>query len=563
MFSFLRSALSFFVLLSFLKLVAFADETKSSVSTPELAAADQLYRAGKFAEAEASYQAILKTDSKLVPAQVGSVRAMLRQQKIDEAMDEVNKALAQQPNEAPLLAAKGDVLFRRGEMTDAEGSYLAAKKLDPKAVRAYLGLARLYRSYSLYRKAYDQLQTAHEIASDDIEVQRAWLNMLPRKERLAAMEAYLGGPHPDDEEETKWMTEYLAFLKATADKPVHACRLVSKVEQTETKLETMYGPDIHRMRGIGLSVRLNDRNVHLLLDTGAGGIMVNHKLAEKAGLTRIAALHFGGIGDKGLQSGYTAVADHIRIGELEFQDCVVSVSDKGSVADEDGLIGADVLGAYLIDIDLPGMRLKLSPLPKRPEDIVAPKSLNSEGEEQANAEQKEESATEPTTQEPKIPPPTAKPARRLPKDRFIAPEMADWTKVFRFGHSILVPTSVNDSKAMLFGLDTGAFSNLLSVRAGRLVAKVNSEDRVQIHGLNGSVDKVYSSENATLRFGHFQQSNLGIITLDLSSVSRHTGTEVSGFLGFAMLRQLEVELDYRDGLVDFKYDPKRVNPAVR
>jgi tetratricopeptide (TPR) repeat protein len=563
MFSFLRSALCFFVLLSFLKLVAFADETKSSVSAPELAAADQLYRAGKFAEAEASYQAILKTDSKLVPAQVGSVRAMLRQQKIDEAMDEVNKALAQQPNEAPLLAAKGDVLFRRGEMTDAEGSYLAAKKLDPKAVRAYLGLARLYRSYSLYRKAYDQLQTAHEIASDDIEVQRAWLNMLPRKERLGAMEAYLGGPHPDDEEETKWMTEYLAFLKATADKPVHACRLVSKVEQTETKLETMYGPDIHRMRGIGLSVRLNDRNVHLLLDTGAGGIMVNHRLAEKAGLTRIAALHFGGIGDKGLQSGYTAVADHIRIGELEFQDCVVSVSDKGSVADEDGLIGADVLGAYLIDIDLPGMRLKLSPLPKRPEDTVAPKSLNSEGEEQANAEQKEESATEPTTQEPKTPPPTAKPARRLPKDRFIAPEMADWTKVFRFGHSILVPTSVNDSKAMLFGLDTGAFSNLLSVRAGRLVAKVNSEDRVQIHGLNGNVDKVYSSENATLRFGHFQQSNLGIITLDLSSVSRHTGTEVSGFLGFAMLRQLEVELDYRDGLVDFKYDPKRVNPAVR
>ena len=563
MFSFLRTALSLLVLLSFLKLLVFADETKSSVSTPELAAADQLYRAGKFAEAEASYQAILKTDSKLVPAQVGSVRAMLRQQKIDEAMEEVNKALAQQPNEAPLLAAKGDVLFRRGEMTDAEGSYLAAKKLDPKAVRAYLGLARLYRSYSLYRKAYDQLQTAHEIASDDIEVQRAWLNMLPRKERLGAMEAYLGGPHPDDEEETKWMTEYLAFLKATADKPVHACRLVSKVEQTETKLETMYGPDIHRMRGIGLSVRLNDRNVHLLLDTGAGGIMVNHRLAEKAGLTRIAALHFGGIGDKGLQSGYTAVADHIRIGELEFQDCVVSVSDKGSVGDEDGLIGADVLGAYLIDIDLPGMRLKLSPLPKRPEDIVAPKSLNSEGEEQANAEQKEESATEPTTQEPKTPPPTAKPARRLPKDRFIAPEMADWTKVFRFGHSILVPTSVNDSKAMLFGLDTGAFSNLLSVRAGRLVAKVNSEDRVQIHGLNGKVDRVYSSENATLRFGHFQQSNLGIITLDLSSVSRHTGTEVSGFLGFAMLRQLEVELDYRDGLVDFKYDPKRVNPAVR
>ena len=566
--SFFCSALVATLLFLFLPLSLLGDDAKPPATSPELAAADQLYRAGKFAEAEANYQAFLKNDSKLPPAevvlaQVGLVRAMLRQQKIDEAFDAANTALAQQPNASALLAAKGDVQFRRGEMSDAEVCYLTAKKIDPKEVHAYLGLARLYASYSLYRKAYDLLQNAHEVAPDDIDVQRAWLRMLPRRERLTALEAYLAGPHPDDEEETKWMTEYLGFLKATADKPVHACRLVSKVEQTETKLETMYGADGHRMRGIGLSVRLNDRNAHLLLDTGAGGIMVNRKLAEKSGLTPISAVHYGGIGDKGLQSGYKAVADHIRVGELEFQDCVISVSDKGSVGDEDGLIGADVFGTYLVDIDLPGMRLKLSPLPKRPEDTVAPKSLNSEGEEQANAEQKEDSVNEGTSKDQNSTAPIVKPSRRLPRDRYIAPEMADWTKVFRFGHTMLVPTNVNDSKAMLFGLDTGAFSNLLSVRAGRQVSKVSSEDRVQLHGVNGAVNKVYSSDKATLRFGHFQQANLGIITLDLSTISRHTGTEVSGFLGFAMLRQLEVELDYRDGLVDFKYDPKRVNPFVR
>ena len=560
--SFLRPTFVTVILLLPLTLAS-GDDTKPTAISPELAAADQLYRAGKFAEAETSYQAILKTDTRLVAAQVGLVRAMLRQQKIDEAFDAANAAGAQPPNAAALLAAKGDVQFRRGEMSDAEVCYLTAKKLDPKEVHAYLGLARLYASYSLYRKAYDLLQSAHEVAPDDIEVQRAWLRMLPRKERLVALEAYLSGPHPDDEEETKWMTEYLGFLKATVDKPVHACRLVSKVEQTETKLETMYGADGHRMRGIGLSVRLNDRNAHLLLDTGAGGIMVNRKLAEKAGLTPISAVHYGGIGDKGLQSGYTAVADHIRVGELEFQDCVISVSDKGSVGDEVGLIGADVFGTYLIDIDLPGMRLKLSPLPKRPEDIVAPTSLNSEGEEQPNSEQKEDSVNEGTPQDQKSPPPTVKPTKRLPRDRYIAPEMTDWTKVFRIGHSILVPTSVNDSKAMLFGLDTGASSNLLSLRAGRQVSKLDSEERVRVHGVNGAVNKVYSSEKATLRFGHFRQSNLGMITLDLSTISRYIGTEVSGFLGFAMLRQLEIELDYRDGLVDFKYDPKRVNPFVR
>jgi tetratricopeptide (TPR) repeat protein len=560
MFSRLRSALVAVLLLISLQLM-FGDDTKAPAIGAELATADQLYRAGKFAESEASYKALLNTDSKLVPAQVGLVRAMLRQQKIDEALDAVNAALFSQSNSAALLAAKGDVQFRRAEMSDAESSYLAAKKLDHKEVHAYLGLARIYSSYSLYRIAYGELQIAHELAPDNIEVQRAWLGILPRKERLAALEAYLGQPHPDDEEETKRMTEYLEFLKATADKPAHTCRLVSKVEQTETKLETMYAEDGRRMRGIGLSVKLNDRNVHLLLDTGAGGIMVSRKVAEQAGLTRVSALHYGGIGDKGLQSGYTAVADHIRIGELEFQDCVVAVSDQRSLSD-DGLIGADVFGGYLIDIDLPGERLTLSPLPKRPEDTVAPKSLNSEGEGQANAEQKEDSATESTSKEQKPSAPGSQTARQLPRDRYVAPEMVNWTKVFRFGHAILVPTSVNDSKPMLFGLDTGAFSNILSLRAGRQVGKVNSDYRDRVGGLNGEVNRVYSSDKATLTFGHFRQSNLGIVTLDLSTVSRLTGTEVSGFLGFAMLRRLELKLDYRDGLVDFVYDPKRV-PLAR
>jgi tetratricopeptide (TPR) repeat protein len=562
MFSCLRSSLVAAVLLISLQLM-FGDDTKAPAIRPELAAADQLYRAGKFAEAEAGYRALLNTESKLVPAQVGLVRAMLRQQKIDEALDTVNNALTVQPNSAALLAAKGDVQFRRAEMSGAELSYLAAKKLDRQEVHSYLGLARLYRSYSMYRTAYGELQIAHEIAPDDIEVQRAWLGMLPRKERLAALEAYLAGSHPDDEEETKGMTEYLEFLKATADKPIHACRLVSKVEQTETNLETTYAEDGRHIRGIGLSVKLNDRNVHLLLDTGAGGIMVSRKVAEKAGLTRISAVHYGGIGDKGLQGGYTAVADHIRIGELEFQDCVVAVSDRRSLTDNDGLIGADVFGGYLIDLDLPGERLKLSPLPKRPEDTVAPKSLNSEGEEQANAEQKEDSATEHTSKEPKSSTPGSETPRRLPRDRYVAPEMVNWTKVFRFGHAILVPTSVNDSKPVLFGLDTGAFSNILSLRVGQQVGKVSSDYRDRVGGLNGDVNRVYSSDKATLTFGHFRQPNLGIITLDLSNVSRRTGTEVSGFLGFAMLRQLEVELDYRDGLVDFKYDPKRVNHFER
>ena len=48
-----------------------------------------------------------------------------------------------------------------------------------------------------------------------------------------------------------------------------------------------------------------------------------------------------------------------------------------------------------------------------------------------------------------------------------------------------------------------------------------------------------------------------MLAFDLSSISNHAGTEVSGTLGFAMLHLLEIKIDYRDGLVDFTYDPQR------
>ncbi len=47
------------------------------------------------------------------------------------------------------------------------------------------------------------------------------------------------------------------------------------------------------------------------------------------------------------------------------------------------------------------------------------------------------------------------------------------------------------------------------------------------------------------------------MTFDLSSLSRNTGTEVSGMLGFQLLGKLQVKIDYRDGLVDFSYDPSQ------
>lgn len=554
----MRRLLLFLAISSWLITTASADDVKPSPQKSELAAADQLYLSGKFAAAAEQYQAILKVDDTLVPAQSGLIHALLRQQKIDEAAVQASRDVAARPNSAALLAAMGDVQFRLAEMPEAQSSYVKALKIDPNEIRAYLGLAKLYNAFSLRRRGYDMLKAAYALAPNDPEVQRLWFNRLGRRERIAAIEAYLAGAHTEDPEETEYLQHYLEFLKATVDQPVHACKLVSRVEQTDTKLERLLR-DAQHIVGYGLAVKLNDRNSRLMLDTGASGILIGRKSAEKAGLKRISELRYSGVGDKGLQGGYLAVADHIRIGELEFADCVVHVADRTSLTDEDGLVGADVFSSYLIDIDFPGEKLRLSPLPKRPDDTVAPTALDTEGESHSNPDDKAEGPSDQkadSASDASKATSTAS-APRLPRDRYVAPEMKDWTPVFRFGHELLITTWVNQSKPMLFLIDTGSGPNTLSTRSAREASKISSDPNVHVKGLSGTVKDVYRADKATLQFGHFSQKNQNVVTFDLSNLSKHTGTEVSGILGFQVLHMLQVKIDYRDGLVDFGYDPKR------
>ncbi len=157
----------------------------------------------------------------------------------------------------------------------------------------------------------------------------------------------------------------------------------------------------------------------------------------------------------------------------------------------------------------------------------------------------------------------AVPKIHIPQDRYVAPEMEKWTAVFRFGHALLIPTHVNDSPSMLFLIDTGANMNSLSTPAAREVAKVSSDPYSTVKGLSGSVANVYRANKATIVFAHLAQRNQDIFTFDLSNMSRGLGTELSGILGFQTLHMLQIQIDYRDGLVNFLYDTKRFGEGTK
>ena len=225
--------------------------------------------------------------------------------------------------------------------------------------------------------------------------------------------------------------------------------------------------------------------------------------------------------------------------------------ESRSVAEEDGLIGADVFEDFLVEIDFPGEKLKLSELPKRPGQVDQQLSLKNDEDDEPETSGKAEASAEPGSKE------TASAANSAgPQDRYIAPEMQSFTRVFRFGHDLLVPTKIGNVPDKLFLLDTGAFTNAISPEAAREVTKVGNSDTL-VKGVSGSVKNVYNANKAILQFGGLRQENQDMLSFDTSSISESNGTEVSGFLGFVMLHFLDIKIDYRDALIGFSYDPKR------
>ena len=347
-----------------------ASSAASSAAPDPLVDAWTLMSKKQFAEAAAAFQAILAKNPSSSEANAGLVRSLLRGHKLDDAEEAAKKAVAAVPNSAMVHAAAGDVAFRAGKFADTEAEYRAALKLDANSARAQFGMGRMYQMVSMNKRAKETFAKAHQLDPEDGQIFEYWVETLPYAEQLEAIKKSVGD-HPTDAEANR-----IKYLAALAEKKPWI--LASELKPAELKV-LPYGReltgvyDINRSgpmnisKGYGLQVKFNDRaSAVLLLDTGAPGITIGRKLAEKAGAVKIADSRIGGIGDQGSTLSYEAWVDKITIGSLEFHNCVVTVSSKNNIADEAGLIGADVFSKFLVTLDFREQKVLLTPLPKNP-----------------------------------------------------------------------------------------------------------------------------------------------------------------------------------------------------
>jgi tetratricopeptide (TPR) repeat protein len=553
-----KSCLDFLLSLALLCLLVFAPQgfaqpincTVKKAPTDEAA---QAFLKGDYANALNLYSAAAKSNPKDVEAIAGQMRSLLEEQEVSAAADLAEKSIASHQPSAVLATALGEVRFRQGLLDDALRAYQISLQLDACSARTHYDAYRILWVKSMRGSAFAQLQAAHQLDPSDPDIRLAWIEHLPLAARAMAIDQYLKSATDEpvhDQENLKGYSDRLHAILAAKNS---GCQLVASSATTTTLPFRYILADSHdSFSGLGFDMEVNNKaSVLLELDTGASGILVNRSVARKAGLVPVTTVAIAGIGDEKNMKGYWAFADDLHIGSLEFKNCMVEVSDKRSIGNVDGLIGADVFEDYHVQLDFPLRRMTLSPLPARPGDSALNRaSLNANGVGNA--------ATA-TTRD--IGDAKAADAKSLASiahytDRYVSPEMESWSPFDRFGHQILITGYLKDKKPRLFLLDSGSNNSVLDTAAAKNVGKIHGDSLDRVDGLNGRVKKIYTENNVDVVFANLRDPLRTIVVMDLDQISKADGTEVSSIIGLDTLLVLTVDIDYRDGLIHLVYDPK-------
>jgi len=149
--------------------------------------------------------------------------------------------------------------------------------------------------------------------------------------------------------EARRLRPHLALDRSAGDRKVR--RLASPYQSYDIELVPV-GFGARRIYAVGVKVRLSGSHaVRLMLDTGAAGMAISTKAAEKAGLASLAdtATEFRGLGDMKPPEASSYMAESLEIGELRFSNFPLEVSRAATTDDYDGLIGAVALylGGFL------------------------------------------------------------------------------------------------------------------------------------------------------------------------------------------------------------------------
>jgi Tetratricopeptide repeat len=469
--------------------------TCSPVAAHAPTPADEAYGDGDYATAEQLYTQALAQEPNNGVLAAALVHTLLHEDKEDEAAQRVQTMLAANPRAAETLSAEAEVELRQGLPWQAMQTLDRGEDADHCDARLHLIRSRALRIDSMYASERAELQKAYEIDPTDPDIQNAWHSTVSTAQEIESTLQSL-----------ELMKDLDAATRQKAGQTVHDLMpLLSENSQTCKVLPSMPSvtlpllpsrEDGKTIDGFRIEAQLPKDNVKLQVDTASSGLYITRELAEENGLHQ---------GDGDPQG--TVRLDSLRIGPLEFRDCLVGVSATPFASKADGFVGTDIFASYLIRIDPHAERLTLSPLPEL-------KSV-------------------------------------VPGDRPTLPELAAFTPVYHRRQYLLVPVTLDNKTREIFVLDTGMRVSTMTPEIAHSLSNLKMNFTNMLQTASGPAAHVYR-DTFDFQFAHlaFNRQN-HILEFEPSAIDHNAGLDVGGLLGFDMLHLLTLDLDYRDGLVRF------------
>lgn len=413
--------------------------------------------------------------------------------KLDPALHDIRAGLSLSPNDSRLLNRLGDVLYRRANFEGAEEAYRAALRANANDARGYWGLGRIAELNSHTEDADRRFKEAFERNPRDPDILLTYAEhaLLPGM-RARLLEEFLIRSDPSDVQRREHVASQLILSQWLNGRTLMEIKAGAGVPHRIPLIASGFasGP-----RGLILQVRINGaKPVRLLLDSGAEGVYINERSARKLDLDLVVEMRVGGFGSDGHATGQLGIAGRMTIGSLEFENSLVRVLDLGWLSEADGVIGTDVFKDFLLRIDPRKRSLELTPYPEEP--------------------------------------------------------MPGANKMYRVGHHLLVRGLANGRAQGYFLLDTGASASLLSKEAAMdVVQRPIGSDGIQMRGVRGELPGI--AVPARVEIAGREWHDPGAIAVDLEHLSRQVGVELLGVLGYPLLSQSILTINYRKGLVAF------------
>jgi len=150
------------------------------------------------------------------------------------------------------------------------------------------------------------------------------------------------------------------LVAALAALPVLVWLLMPRPAQADCRIQRKASLPITIDAGHPLvQASINGHSVNLLLDTGAQGSLVTPEVAARLGLPKDRRRTTNLVGVGGTVSSQNVVLHDFEVAGSEYLDMSVGVSTLPASDRTDGLLGADILSVYDLDLDFPGRTLTL------------------------------------------------------------------------------------------------------------------------------------------------------------------------------------------------------------